>query len=86
MIALGLASVLLFELAKAIHFKLYIPRRYLQFSPVLVGAMLMGLAGAGVFQFLRYQWMRAAVLALAIWQIWGDSRGDIARYFRDRTL
>jgi hypothetical protein len=83
MVALFAASVLLFELAKAIHFKLYIPRRYLQFSPVLVGAMLMGLAGAGVFQFLRYQWMRAAVLALAIWQIWGDSRGDIARYFRD---
>ena len=82
-LALFAASVLLFELAKAIHFKLYIPRRYLQFSPVLVGAMLMGLAGAGVFQFLRYQWMRAAVLALALWQIWGDSRGDIADYFRD---
>ncbi len=82
-LALGLASVALFELAKAIHFRLYIPRRYLQFSPVIVGAALLAYACATVLPFLRWKWLQGAAIITVCLLIMKDSQGDYQRFFKD---
>ncbi|MCC6547886.1 hypothetical protein IT570_12040 [Candidatus Sumerlaeota bacterium] len=82
-LALGLASIALFELAKAIHFRLYIPRRYLQFSPVIVGAAMLALAAAAVLPFLRWKWLQAVLVLAVIGLIMKDSQGDYQRFFKD---
>ncbi len=74
-IAFSLASYGLFELAKLIHFKLYIPERYIRFSSVLMGGTVVTLGVCAVLQLLKTPFLKTVGLVLLLYSAGEKSSG-----------